>query len=300
LIGTPSKVAYHLRSSVKNCSLLNLKWLVVEECDLSFGLGQGKFLREVLDIIKDYEVNMGRGVKLGFGSFKSRAKKGDLKRLAEKQAALIEVGPNQSGIETQQLAKELDEDGNEIEPENAKDMEKKIKDAIKGGYTYQGYNKETGTFGGANADSWRNKKDWKEEREEQLAQQDQEELGNAMNVAGGGYFADDRAGYIKGGFSSQVQNNAGAMDLEDDAEISIPVVKKKPTEHVDEITEQDEYQKTYGITKLFTTASFSNKVRKAMESIVAKDDVQIIGQYDFEKEHGYNDYSDIVVPEKLK
>jgi superfamily II DNA/RNA helicase len=37
-----------------------------------------------------------------------------------------------------------------------------------------------------------------------------------------------------------------------------------------------------------------------MESIVAKDDIAIIGQYDFEKEHGYNDYSDIVVPEKLK
>jgi superfamily II DNA/RNA helicase len=26
----------------------------------------------------------------------------------------------------------------------------------------------------------------------------------------------------------------------------------------------------------------------------------VIGQYDFEKEHGYNDYSDITVPEKLK
>jgi hypothetical protein len=26
-------------------------------------------------------------------------------------------------------------------------------------------------------------------------------MGNAMKVAGGGYFADDRAGYIKGGIS---------------------------------------------------------------------------------------------------
>lgn len=300
LIGTPSKVAYHLRSSVKNCSLLNLKWLVVEECDLSFGLGQGKFLREVLDIIKDYEVNMGRGVKKGFGSFKSRAKKGDLKKLAEKQATLTEVGPGGVGIESQQLVKEVDEDGNEVEPENLKDMEKKIKDAIKGGYTYQGYNPETGTFGGASERKNYPKKDWREEREEALAQNDTEELGNAVNVAGGGYFADDRAGYIKGGFSSLAQNSGG-MDLEDDSELTIPIKKKKQNQGPEEqITEQDEFQKKYGITKLFTTASFSNKVRKAMESIVAKDDVQIIGQYDFEKEHGYNDYSDIVVPEKLK
>jgi hypothetical protein len=201
LIGTPSKVAYHLRSSVKNCSLLNLKWLVVEECDLSFGLGQGKFLREVLDIIKDYEINMGRGVKKGFGSFKSRAKKGDLKKLAEKQAELTEVGTSDVAIGTQQLAKELDADGNEIEPENPKEVEKRIKDALKGGYQYQGYNPETGTFGGASENNFEPKRNWREEREQNYHEED---VGNAVNVAGGGYFADDRAGYIQGGFSSQV------------------------------------------------------------------------------------------------
>jgi len=37
-----------------------------------------------------------------------------------------------------------------------------------------------------------------------------------------------------------------------------------------------------------------------MESLVEKNDVQFIGSYDFEKEHGYSDYSDITVPEKLK
>lgn len=302
LIGTPSKVAYHLRSSIKNCSLLNLKWLVVEECDLSFGLGQGKFLREVLDIIKDYEINMGKGVKKGFGSFKSRAKKGDLKKLAEKQATLTEVGTATSGIETQQLAKEIDADGNEIEPENLKDMEKKIRDSIKGGYEYKGYDAQTGTFGGMDHKK-QVRKDWRQEREEAMEQE--EEMGNALKVAGGGYFADDRAGYIKGGFSATAQaTDLGVMDLEDDAEIVIPVKSKKNKKEGDhdevKIKFQDEYQKEYGITKLFTTASFSNKVRSVMESIVSKEDVQVIGQYDFEKESGYNDYSDIIVPEKLK
>ena len=37
-----------------------------------------------------------------------------------------------------------------------------------------------------------------------------------------------------------------------------------------------------------------------MESLVSKDDVKYIGSYDFEKEHGYSNYSDITVPEKLK
>jgi DEAD/DEAH box helicase len=167
LIGTPSKVAYHLRSSMKNCSLLNLKWLVVEECDLSFGLGQGKFLCEVLDIIKDYEINMGKGVKRGFGSFKNRAKKGDLKKLAEKQAILTEVGTANSGIETQLLAKELDAEGNEIEPESLKDMEKRIRNSIKGGYEYKGYDLESGTFGGLDQKK-QAKKDWRQEREEAM------------------------------------------------------------------------------------------------------------------------------------
>jgi hypothetical protein len=66
------------------------------------------------------------------------------------------------------------------------------------------------------------------------------------------------------------------MDLEDETEIIIPVKNKKGLrgdEDEVKIKFQDDYQKEYGITKLFTTASFSNKVRSVMESIVSKEDV---------------------------
>lgn len=56
VIGTPSKLAYHLKNT-KNFDLKFLEFLVVEECDLGFGLGQGKWIREVLDVVRDFEVN---------------------------------------------------------------------------------------------------------------------------------------------------------------------------------------------------------------------------------------------------
>lgn len=56
VIGTPSKLAYHLKKT-KNFDLTKLRFLVVEECDLGFGLGQGKWIKEVLDVIRDHEVN---------------------------------------------------------------------------------------------------------------------------------------------------------------------------------------------------------------------------------------------------
>lgn len=56
IIGTPSKLAYHLKNT-RNFTLKLLNFLVVEECDLGFGLGQGKWIKEVLDVIQDYEVN---------------------------------------------------------------------------------------------------------------------------------------------------------------------------------------------------------------------------------------------------
>lgn len=301
LIGTPSKLAYHLRSSVKNCSLLSLKWLVVEECDLSFGLGQGKYLREVLDIVKDYELNSGRGVKQGFGSFKERPKKGDLKKLAEKQAKLNEVSTAGSSIQTQQLAVEVeDSETAGKDPQNIKEMEKKIKDAIRGGYEYKGYDPESGQFVGSNAPQrHQSKRDWKAERE--MAIETGEPVGNSLNVAGGGFFADDRAGFIKGGISQSLTNQSQVLDLDDDSSLQIkPLSKPKETNQVVRQEKQDQYQIEYGITKLFTTASYSNVVREAMESLVSKDDVKYIGSYDFEKEHGYSNYSDITVPEKLK
>ena len=56
VIGTPSKLAYHLKNT-KNFDMSLLKWLVIEECDLGFGMGQGRFIKEVMDIVTDYEVN---------------------------------------------------------------------------------------------------------------------------------------------------------------------------------------------------------------------------------------------------
>ena len=88
-----------------------------------------------------------------------------------------------------------------------KDMEKKIKEAIKGGYDYKGYDPETGLFVGSKiSHKSKPKRDWKEERE--IALETGEQLGNSVNVAGGGYFADDRAGFIKGGISLSQANQS--------------------------------------------------------------------------------------------
>jgi len=84
-------------------------------------------------------------------------------------------------------------------------MEKKIKEAIKGGYEYKGYDSDTGKFAGSNRRSKKElRRDWKQERE--MALETGEGVGNSINVAGGGFFADDRAGFIQGGISSSLAN----------------------------------------------------------------------------------------------
>jgi len=111
-------------------------------------------------------------------------------------------------------------------------MEKKIKEAIKGGYEYKGYDPETGQFVGSNEpQKHQARRDWKSERE--MAIETGEPVGNSLNVAGGGFFADDRAGFIKGGISQSLANSSQVLDLDDDASLQIkPLAKPKEANEV--------------------------------------------------------------------
>ncbi len=54
MIGTPSRVAYHLQNS-NNSGVKNLRSVVIEECDLSMSLGQGNSIKTILEIISKKE-----------------------------------------------------------------------------------------------------------------------------------------------------------------------------------------------------------------------------------------------------
>ena len=54
LVGTPSRIAYHLEHS-KNFSINNLRSMVIEECDLSMSLGQGNDIKNILGKVETKE-----------------------------------------------------------------------------------------------------------------------------------------------------------------------------------------------------------------------------------------------------
>lgn len=50
VVGTPSRIAYHMEHS-KNFNFNSLRTMVIEECDLSMSLGQGEDIKKVLSVV---------------------------------------------------------------------------------------------------------------------------------------------------------------------------------------------------------------------------------------------------------
>lgn len=62
---------------------------------------------------------------------------------------------------------------------------------------------------------------------------------------------------------------------------------------------EKEFNEDKYILKLFTTASFNNKVKELMDKVV-KNDYSLVGSFDIEKFESSNKDGEVMVPEQIR